>query len=203
VSVTLNPLFQFSFSRRWAVAVLAGAAFGLGACGGGSAPITYDLTAPRDFGRAAGGRSHLVIAEPTATQALDSERVIVRDSTGAISFLGGVQWADRLTKLVQTRMIQTFENGARIGTVGRPGDRVVADWQLNMDIRSFAVDAASGEAVVEITAKLVNDRTGKVGAARLFSARQPVGSIDGPQAARSLDEAMGRVLVDIARWTRV
>jgi cholesterol transport system auxiliary component len=197
----VNPLFKLMFSRR--IAIVAIAAAGLGACGGSSAPITYDLTAPRDFGRVASGRSHLVIAEPTATQALDSERVIIRDSTGAISFLGGVQWADRLTRLVQTRMIQTFENGARIGTVGRPGDRVVADWQLNLDIRTFAVDAGSTEAVVEITAKLVNDRSGRVGAARLFSARQPVGGIDGPQAARSLDEALGRVLIDIVRWARV
>ncbi len=197
----MNPLFSFSFSRR--IAIIACVSTTLAACGGGSAPTTYDLTAPRDFGRVASGRTHLAIAEPTATQALDSERVIVRDSTGAISFLGGVQWADRLTKLVQTRMIQTFENGARIGTVGRPGDRVVADWQLNLDIRSFAVDAGSGEAVVEITAKLVNDKSGRVGAARLFSARQPVGGVDGPQAARGLDEALGRVMIDIVRWTRV
>lgn len=197
----MNPLFPFRFSRR--IAIIACVSTTLAACGGGSAPTTYDLTAPRDFGRVASGRTHLAIAEPTATQALDSERVIVRDSTGAISFLGGVQWADRLTKLVQTRMIQTFENGARIGTVGRPGDRVVADWQLNLDIRSFAVDAGSGEAVVEITAKLVNDKSGRVGAARLFSARQPVGGVDGPQAARSLDEALSRVMIDIVRWTRV
>jgi cholesterol transport system auxiliary component len=193
----------FPALRHRHAAVLIGAALVLGGCGGGYAPTTYDLSAPRDFGKVTGSRVHLAVADPTATQALDSERIIVRDGTGAISFLGGAQWADRLTKLVQTRMIQTFENASRIGTVGRPGDRVVADFQLNLDIRTFNIDSGTSEAVVEITAKLVNDRSGRVGASRIFSARQPVGAIDGAGAARSLDNALSLVLIDIVRWARI
>ena len=67
-----------------------------------------------------------------------------------------------MPNLVQTRLIQTFENGSRIAAVGRPGERIVPDFQLNTDIRAFNIEAASGQAVVEITAKLIGDRTGKV-----------------------------------------
>jgi len=173
----------------------------LAGCGGGSAPTTYDLSAPRDFGRIGGGGGVLIVAQPTAVQALDSDRLIVKDSSGALSFLGGAQWADRVPNLVQTRLIQTFENGSRIAAVGRPGERIVPDFQLNTDIRAFNIDAASGQAVVEITAKLIGDRTGKVQRAKLFSARVPAGA-DGAGAAQALDQALSQVLIQIARWAR-
>jgi len=173
----------------------------LAGCGGGSAPTTYDLSAPRDFGRIGGGGGVLIVAQPTAVQALDSDRLIVKDSSGALSFLGGAQWADRVPNLVQTRLIQTFENGSRIAAVGRPGERIVPDFQLNTDIRAFNIDAASGQAVVEITAKLIGDRSGKVQRAKLFSARVPAGA-DGAGAAQALDQALSQVLIQIARWAR-
>lgn len=175
----------------------------LAGCGAGSSsPTTYDLSAPRPGALTGSGGRYLAVAEPTTTQALDSERIIVRDSSGAVSFLGGAQWVDRLTRLVQTRVIQTFENAGRIGRVGRPGDRIVADAQLNLDIRAFTVDAGAGEAVAEITAKLVNDRSGKVMGARLFTAREPVGSIEAGSAARALDAALSRLMLEMVGWAR-
>ncbi len=175
-----------------------------GVCSGGSSARVFDLSAPRDVGRlSSGSRAALIVAEPTTVQALDSERIIVRDGAGALSVLPGVQWADRLPKLVQTRLIQTFENGSRLGAVGRPGERILPDWQLNLDIRAFAIDAASGEAVVEISAKLIRDRTGRVAGARLFTARVAAGGIAGDSAAQALDAALSQVLVEIVRWARV
>lgn len=184
---------------RLALAVLA-VSLALAGCGGGPTPTTYDLSAPRDFGRVGGSRAPLVVNEPTTVQTLDSDRMIVRDSGGALSFLGGAQWADRVPKLVQTRLLQTFENGSRIASVSRPGERIVPDYQLNTDIRSFTIDAASGQAVVEITAKLIGDRSGRIMRAKLFSARVPAGAVDGQAAARALDQALSKVLIEIVRW---
>ena len=172
----------------------------LAGCGGGAAPTTFDLSAPSDFGRVGGSRATLIVAEPTTVQALDSDRMIVRDGSGSLSFLGGAQWADRVPRLVQTRLIQTFENGSRIGSVSRPGERIVPDLQLNTDIRSFNIDAPSGQAVVEITAKLVGDRNGKIQRAKLFSARVPSAAGDGAAAAQALDRALSQVMIEIVRW---
>lgn len=172
----------------------------LAGCGGGAAPTTFDLSAPSDFGRVGGSRATLIVAEPTTVQALDSDRMIVRDGSGSLSFLGGAQWADRVPRLVQTRLIQTFENGSRIGSVSRPGERIVPDLQLNTDIRSFNIDAPSGQAVVEITAKLVGDRNGKIQRAKLFTARVPSVAGDGGAAAQALDRALSQVMIEIVRW---
>ncbi len=179
--------------------LIAGLCASLAACGGQPQRTTFDLTAPGDVGRVGGARGQLVVNEPTATQALDTDRILVRDN-GVLSYLPDAQWADRLPRLFQTRLIQTFENASRLGSVGRPGDRVVADNALNVDIRSFGVEAATGEAVVEVTARIVSDRTGRVGAARAFSARLPVGSISGPASAVTLDLAMSQVLRELVKW---
>lgn len=187
-------------ARARAVSSAVTVALLLAACGAGPVPTTYDLSAPRGFGRVGGSQAALVVAEPTTVQALDSDRLIVKDAAGALSFVGSVQWADRVPRLVQTRLIQTFENGSRIAAVSRPGERMVPDVQLNTDIRSFNIDAASGQAVVEITAKLVGDRSGKILRAKLFSARVPASAADGGTAAHALDRALSQVLIEIVRW---
>ena len=76
------------------------------------------------------------------------------------------------------------------------------DIQLNTNIRSFNIDAATGTAVVEITARIVGDRTGQIQRARLFAARVPAGAVDGPGATQALDRALSQVLVEIVRWAR-
>lgn len=187
-------------ARRCLPALALAVAAVLAGCGGGATPTTFDLSAPSGFGRVGGSRAVMIVAEPTTVQALDSDRLIVKDSGGALSFVGGAQWADRIPALVQARLIQTFENASRIGFVSAPGQRIQPDVQLNTDIRSFNIDAASGAAVVEITAKIVGDRTGQIQRARLFSARVPAGAVDGPGTAQALDRALSQVLIEIVRW---
>ncbi len=192
-------LFPATKARLTALMLVAGAM--LAGCGGPT-PTTFDLSAPSGFGKVGGSRAVMVVAEPTAVQALDSDRVIVRDSSGALSFVGGAQWADRIPALVQARLIQTFENASRVAFVAAPGQRIQPDVQLNTNIRSFNIDAASGMAVVEITARIVGDQSGKIQRARLFSARVPAGAVDGAGATQALDRALSQVLIEIVRWAR-
>lgn len=184
-------------SRLCVVAVLG---LMVASCASSAPPATFDLTAPRE--KPSGGLSgQLVIPEPVAVQPLDGERIIVRDPSGSVSFMGGAQWADRLPRLLQAKTIQAFENASRIRAVSRPGERVSADYQLNMEIRAFQLDSGTSEAFVELSAKIVADRTGRIGAARVFSARVPVAGADGPSVAQGLDQALSRVLLDIVRWS--
>ena len=187
---------------RWlwpALLLLLTGPLALSACSSSSSPA-FDLTAPRGVRGGGLNGAQLVVAEPNAIQPLGDERILARDAAGSVSYISGAQWADRLPVLVQTRLIQTFENASRLKAVGRPGDGIVADYQLNTELRAFQLDAASGEAFVEISVKLLNVRTGKVVNSRLFSARMPVASAAGPVVAQALDGTLARVLADTVRW---
>ncbi|WP_342361479.1 ABC-type transport auxiliary lipoprotein family protein [Terrarubrum flagellatum] len=176
----------------WGIALVAAA------CSSGPAPATFDLTAPRGpvRGRPSG---QFVVAEPLSLLIYDGDRIVVRQGD-QVAVLKGGQWADRLPRLIQTRLIQTFENVGMTAGIGRPGERITPDRQINIDIRAFEVNADLGEAVVEITVKLIRDATGRVSASRVFTAREPA-TADAASAAAALDTALSRVLVDIVSWT--
>lgn len=175
-------------------------ATGLAGCGGGGSPLTFDLAAVPGTPRPGGAARSVVVAEPVGLQPLEADRILVREPGGSLSFLGGGQWADRLPRLIQTRLIQSLENAGRLRSVTRPSDKVAADYQLVSEIREFDIAAGSGEAVVDISAKLISDTTGKVAAAQVFTARVPVAKLDAGSAARGLDAALGQVLTDMVRW---
>ena len=174
----------------------------LAGCGGGPTPTTYDLSAPSGFGRVGGSRAALVVAEPTTVQTLDSDRVIVKDSAGALSFLGGAQWADRVPRLVQTRLVQTFENASRLGGVARPGERIVPDLQLNTDIRSLQHRHRQ---------RRRRRRDHRQAGRRSHRARPACAGVfrsgTGGRgrwggAVQALDRALSQVLIEIVRWAR-
>ena len=106
---------------------------------------------------------------------------------------------ERLPRLLQTRLLQSFENARLLRFVSRPDGRVVAQYSLNTEIRRFDMDLSRGEAVVEISVKLVEEGAGRIAAAKIFNARAPVAGDDAAPAA--LDAALGEVMGQIVLWT--
>ncbi|MBN8534320.1 MAG: membrane integrity-associated transporter subunit PqiC [Rhizobiales bacterium] len=194
-------LEKASDRSAWArVASAALVALLVAGCGGGPPPATFDISAPREGLRARPGSALIVVAEPSALAALDTNRLIVMTRGSGIAYLPDAQWADRLPKLLQVRLIQTFENAKRITGVGRPGDRLLPAAQVNSEIRRFGIDEASGEAVIELSVKIVNDRSGRIVAGNIFTRRTPAGGANGPTAAAALDLATQEILRDIVSW---
>jgi cholesterol transport system auxiliary component len=191
---------------RWRLraACRAGAALALAlalaACGGG-APPTFDLTAPQTLPKARGAtRGQLVVIEPTALSVLNTDRIVVR-TQGEIAYLSNAQWSDRLPRLVQSRLVEGFENGSRLRAVGTPADKLAADYQLVTEVRAFHISVSSDPtAEVEISAKVVSDRGGRVVASKVFRAAVPAASTQGPDAVVALDEAFKRVITDLVSW---
>jgi cholesterol transport system auxiliary component len=125
----------------------------------------------------------------------------VRSSDGTISYLPGVQWSDRLPRLLQSRIVQGFENAGR--AVGRTGNGLAADAAIQSDIRFFGVSTGGEggpQALIELSAKLVNG-SGKIASARIFRATAPLGAVEGKAAAAALDQAMARLIAEMLRWT--
>jgi cholesterol transport system auxiliary component len=181
--------------------LIAPALAGCSSLGGKAPPPTYELFAARVFPRhTGGGRGQLIVQEPAALSALDSDRIMVRLADGGIAQLPNAQWEDRLPKLLQARIVQSFENGHRLRAVGRPGDRLAADYQLVTDIRAFQISAVDGTAEVEIAAKIVRDRTGRIGPAGGFGVAGPADSTGGAAAVAAIDAAFARAATQRVLW---
>ncbi|MEP9351197.1 ABC-type transport auxiliary lipoprotein family protein [Xanthobacter sp. KR7-225] len=176
-------------------------ALGLAACGATPLP-TYNLTAPGNFQAAGGGSGQLVVVVPTALAVLDTDKIVVEPGGGQVAYLGDAQWSDRLPALLQARTIQAFENGSKLRRVARPGDGVNADYQLVTDIRVFGlrITPEGPMAVVELSAKLIGNQSGRILAAEVFKARVPSAGTSGEAATQALDQATDQVLVALVRW---
>lgn len=164
-------------------------------------PTAYDLAAASDFPRRSGGaRGQLVIVEPVALAPYDSEKIVVRPSPGEAAQLSDAQWEDRLPKLLQARILQSFENASRLRAVGRPADKITTDFVLLTDVRAFEISAADNTAVVEFAAKIVRERTGRIMAARVIRVTVPAASTQGAGAVAALNEAFAKVAKELVLW---
>lgn len=193
----MRRFFRQTYAGR--AAVVAAFAATLAGCAG--APLlTYDLIAPQERPARALGLQ-IVITQPSAVAPLDTDRIVVRSPTMGLTVLPGAQWSDQLPNLLQSRMIQAYENARLLKAVGRPSDRLSSDYSLNSEIRRFEIDASRGEAVVEIAVKFVGDRSGKIAAARVLVGRAPATANSGAEATVALNAAMGQVLRELVTWT--
>jgi cholesterol transport system auxiliary component len=172
----------------------------LAAACGGSAPETFDLSAA-SVPTAHKLRAQIAIREPLASPDLDGQRIVVRTSPETLAYLSGAQWSDRLPTLVQTRLVQTFQNANLSQSVGRAGAGFAADYSLELDIRAFELDAKGAQANVDIAAKLVNDRGGRILAARIFNAQVPAAGTGGAAASAALNAALATVMTQIVAFT--
>ena len=175
-------------------------ALALGACAGESSMQTFELLSPQEFGEVRGRGGSIAIALPTAIRVIDSERVIIQPTPGEVNYLSGARWSERVPRLVQTRIIEAFENSKRVRIVTREGASLRTEFKLDTEIREFGVMVSpQQQAVVELSVKLVQGN-GRVVATQVFTGRAEASSVDGPSATAAINAAFGNVLIDLVRW---
>jgi cholesterol transport system auxiliary component len=148
----------------------------------------------------------LVIAKPTAARVIDSPRISVRPMPGELQVYRGVSWALPATDMLQDAVQRTLEDSGRIPAVASADAGILGDYRLVMDLRRFEADYAGGaqpEAVVEVNAKLVNNRDQRVVASRTFLQQRPAGGIDVAKVATAFEQALEAATADIVGWVLV
>ena len=196
----LELLRNGTAARAALVAVLAAT---LVACGSKAAKNdTFSLTAISTVEAPSAKSRQILVPQPSALKALDGDQIVIRPSPSEIQYLAQAQWSDSLSKMVQAKLVQAFENTGRLGGVGKPGEGLAIDYQVATDIRSFEVQTSGADtAVVEISAKLLNDRNGTVRAQKVFRAAVPVGGSGNTAFVKALDAAFAAETADIVGWT--
>ncbi len=163
--------------------------------------ITYDLRAPQNLGPAGKTlKGQLAIPEPTAVAMLETQRMLFQPAKDYPDF-SDFLWADSIPKLLQARLIDSFENYDIAHAPLRAADVGQTDYQLLIDVRRFRI-AADSEPTVEIglSARLL-DKNGKVVASRLFEESQKLDRIEPPAAVDAFNSAFSRIAKEMIGWT--
>ena len=101
------------------------------------------LRAPQTFPELEkAAQAQLVVPDPTALLMLDTRKILIWSNDQGSS-LPDVQWSDNLPKLLQAKVLESFERAASLGAVAVPNEAFSADYQLLLDLRAFQITAGA------------------------------------------------------------
>jgi cholesterol transport system auxiliary component len=172
-------------------------------CASSAPSAFYSLEAADVSGlKGRSSRVQVLVAQPRALKALDTSYIAVVDKGPIYSYFPDSAWADTLPNVVQMKLVQTLQNTERLRGVGLPGDGLLIDYQLQTDIRAFQLQVeGANRGVVEIAARVVNDRNGRTVANKVFRAETPSGSTSVDKAVEAMNASADRVFAEMAAWT--
>jgi phospholipid/cholesterol/gamma-HCH transport system substrate-binding protein len=172
--------------------------------GGGAAAapaVVYDLAAATAFAPPVKpAQAQLTVAEPTTVLMFDTQKILVRPQAPDSPTFETARWSDSLPKLVQAKILESFENSKYLAAVARPAEGLTSDYQLLIEIRSFQiVTAPEPAAVVELSAKILGEN-GRIKDSRVFRGALPTRVTDAAAAAAALNEAFGKAARELVTW---
>ena len=144
--------------------------------------------------------AHALDVEVLAPASAETQRMLfspVKDYPDFADFL----WADSIPKLLQAKLIESFQNYDIAHAPMFPTDGLNVDDQLLIDVRRFRVTMES-EPTAEIAfSASVLDKSRKVIASRLFEQNQKFDKLDPAAAVAAFDDAFGRIAKELISWT--
>jgi cholesterol transport system auxiliary component len=194
-------------SRRWAPTFMALALAGCGSLLGGGQPTQlYRVNPVRAFPT---DLPHLpvqlLVDEPLAPAGLDTARIALTRSAVSIEYFADSEWTDRVPLVVQTALLESFENSRAVNAIEREAGGLRADFILKTEIRHFEALYDSPKAApvvwVAIMSRLVNPADGEIIARNTFERREQASENQIPAIAVAFDQALGGVIEDIVVWT--
>ena len=198
-------------------AALAGALAGalgasLGACEGvvpgrGPPPDLYRLTPKSTFVADLPTVEWQLLLEPPLTNAsIDTTRIGLQRSSTSVEYYARSSWSDRAPQMIQTLMIESFENSERIIAVGRDSVALRADYILKTDLREFQAEYMGGpnpRVHITMIARLVKMPRRSIIGANKFEAVIEARADTMEAIIAAFDQALGKVLKPLVAWTRI
>lgn len=203
----MMPRSKESVTRR--SLLLAGAALPLAGCGGlipQAPPSNLYTLSPKSSFRPDLPRAdwQLVVEEPYASGGLDTHRIAIYTNPYEVKYYAEARWAERAPRMIQTLLVESFENTGKIVSVGRQSVGLRSDFNLKSELREFQAELKEGQGVPEIyvalQSKLIAQPRQQIVASASFERREPAKDGTLLSVVAAFDEALGKVLRETVQW---
>lgn len=173
----------------------------------GQAPDLYNLTPKSTFNDNLPEISkQLIIEEPIAAGGLDNNRIAQRPHSTKLQFFANARWTERAPKMLQTLLIESFENTNKIIAVGRQSIGLRSDFTLKTELREFQAEHDTESKTftvrVRINAKLVQQPNRVIVGSQSFEHTVEIKDDTGMNnIVIAFDQAANKVIKKLVEWT--
>lgn len=146
----------------------------------------------------------LTIPLPVADAALNTARITLRQNPISLEYYARANWVDTAPQMIQTLLVESFENSGKIIGVGRQSVTLRADYSLLTDLREFQAEYLGNgppRVRVRLNAKLAKMPQRTILATETFEFLEPAASSDLEAVVSAFDVALGKTLKRIVGWT--
>lgn len=175
--------------------------------GQGPPPLLYRLTPKSTFGPEVPEVDwQLILEAPLANAGLNTTRIARWPNPRQLEYYARANWTDRAPGMIQTLMIESFENSGKIVSVGRGSVSLRADFVLKTEIREFQADyfeTGNPSAHVGINAKLVHMPSRQIVGSEKFDVIVPAAADRLDDIISAFDDALGKVLKRLVVWVLI
>jgi cholesterol transport system auxiliary component len=146
----------------------------------------------------------LVVEVPVAAEGLNSHRIALSRSALSLDYYANARWTERAPLLVQTLLVESFENLGRIVSIAREGTDLRSDFALKTELREFQAQCDDGKAEADGPCPR-HRQAGQAAAARdhrgrIVRRRDRLDRHLDQRIVVAFDEALGKVLKRIVHW---
>ena len=146
----------------------------------------------------------LSIGIPSASDSLDTDRIALMRSNTTMDYYANAQWPDRLPLMVQTALLENFENSGRITQVARNEDSLSVDYTLRSELRDFEAryDQPDGAptVVVKITSRMVTAHGHNIASTFTTEQSVPASANSVNAVVEAFDTALAAAAAQIVNW---
>lgn len=158
---------------------------------------TFDLDLPNVYWQ-------LAVEVPVSAASLNTGRIAIQMSPTSTDYYAKVAWTDRAPLMVQTRIVDSFENTRKIVAVARESIALRANYVLQPDLRNFEAMYFYDQppiVKVRIIAKLVRMPDRQIIGVASFERCVRARADKVPKVVDAFDQALGSVIKRLVSWT--
>ncbi len=174
--------------------------------GTGAPPQLYVLmrktTFPADLPKVS---RQLLVDTPIAPAEIDTARIALTRSPTTIDYFADAAWSDRAPAMVQSLLIESFEQTGKILSVARDSAVLRADYILMPELRRFEARYENGEApptvLVRLLVRLIKMPERLIIGEDIAEARETAAANNMDAIVEAYNEALGSVMKRLVTWT--